>query len=66
MSMNGQFVKEHCKLCATICDKCAQECGMFKEEHCKKCADEYKKCANECRSMSNMLLTCAVKNSIII
>ena len=23
MSMNGQFIKEHCKLCATICDKCA-------------------------------------------
>ena len=54
MSMNGQFMKEHCKLCATICDKCAQECEMFKDDHCTKCAAECKKCANECRSMSNM------------
>jgi hypothetical protein len=54
MSMNGQFSKEHRKLCATICDKCAQECNMFKDEHCKRCADECRACANECGNMSNM------------
>jgi len=54
MSMNGQFTKEHCQLCATVCDKCAQECEMFKDDHCKKCAQECKKCATECKNMANM------------
>ncbi len=35
MAMNGQFAKDHCKLCATICDKCAQECKMVQDEHCQ-------------------------------
>lgn len=54
MSMNGQFAKEHCKMCATVCDKCAQECAMFKDEHCQKCANECRTCAYECRKMSGM------------
>lgn len=39
MSMSGQFSKEHCELCAKICEKCEQECAMFKDDHCQKCAD---------------------------
>ncbi len=35
MAMNAQFAKDHCKLCATICDKCAQECKMVQDEHCQ-------------------------------
>lgn len=54
MSMSGQFSKEHCGLCATICDKCAAECDMFKDDHCKKCADICRMCANECRKMAGM------------
>ncbi|MCW6076570.1 four-helix bundle copper-binding protein [Clostridium sporogenes] len=54
MSMDGEFTKEHCQLCATICDKCAQECEMFKDDHCQKCAQECHICANECRNMAGM------------
>lgn len=54
MSMNGQFVKEHCSMCATICDACAKECDMFKDEHCQKCANECRACSNECRKMTDM------------
>ncbi|MDR5587081.1 MULTISPECIES: four-helix bundle copper-binding protein [Clostridium] len=54
MSMNGKFAKEHCKMCATVCDTCAQECSMFKDDHCQKCAQECKTCADECRKMSGM------------
>jgi len=54
MAINGQFVKEHCNICAKICDACAQECSMFKDEHCQKCAQECHTCADECRRMSNM------------
>lgn len=41
-------------MCATICDKCSQECGMFKDEHCTKCAEECKKCADECKKMTGI------------
>ena len=54
MQMNGQFAKDHCRLCATVCEKCAQECDMFKYQHCLDCAIECRNCADECRKMSNM------------
>lgn len=54
MSMEGQFAKDHCKLCAAICQKCAQECEMFKDDHCQKCAQVCKECADECNKMSSM------------
>jgi hypothetical protein len=54
MSMDSKYAKEHCQMCATICDKCAQECQMFKDDHCQKCAQECQKCADECRKMAGM------------
>jgi len=54
MSMGGKFSKEHCQVCATICDKCAEECTMFKDDHCQKCADICRTCAEECRKMASM------------
>lgn len=54
MSMNAQFSKQHCKMCADVCDACAKECDMFTDDHCKKCADICRMCADECRKMSNM------------
>ncbi|QJW48244.1 four-helix bundle copper-binding protein [bacterium BFN5] len=54
MSMSGKFSKEHCELCAKICDTCAQECAMFKDEHCQKCAEVCRVCAQECRKMASM------------
>lgn len=54
MSMNGQYSKEHCALCAKIFETCAKECNMFKDEHCQKCAKECTSCAVECRNMSGM------------
>lgn len=54
MSMNGQFSKEHCALCAKICDSCAKECNMFKDDHCKTCAQACQDCADECRRMAGM------------
>lgn len=54
MSMNAQSHMQHCQLCATICDKCSQECEMFKDQHCQLCAIECKKCATECKNMASM------------
>jgi len=54
MSMGSQFTKDHCKLCAAICAKCAKECEMFKDDHCKKCANECNVCSTECNKMDSM------------
>lgn len=51
MAMDAQHSKELCKLCATICEKCANDCRMFKDDHCTKCADECANCARECNMM---------------
>lgn len=51
MSMDGQYSKEHCKLCATICDSCAQGCSQFADNHSQKCAEVCRQCADECRKM---------------
>ena len=54
MSSNSPFAKQHCALCATVCDACAQECAMFKDPHCQACAQECRACAQECRNMVGM------------
>ncbi len=54
MSINSRFAKDHCKMCATVCDTCTTLCNMFKDDHCQKCADICSICANECRSMVSM------------
>ncbi len=52
MSANARFAKQHCSLCAEVCDACAQDCNMFLDEHCQKCAQECSACAQECRNMA--------------
>ncbi len=54
MSMDAQYAKDLCKLCATICDKCSQECKMFKDDHCQKCAQVCQECATECNNMAGV------------
>ena len=54
MAMNGTFSKEHCELCAKVCEKCAEECAMFKDDHRQKCAEICRMCAEECRKMAAM------------
>ncbi|WP_444645081.1 four-helix bundle copper-binding protein [Caproiciproducens sp. R1] len=51
MAVDSCHAMELCKLCAMICNECAQECGAFKDDHCAKCAAECKKCVRECQSM---------------
>ncbi len=53
MSRNSSYAKALCKLCADICDACAQECGMHNDSHCPQCAQICRQCAQECRTMAN-------------
>jgi hypothetical protein len=41
MSMDRQFAKEFCNLCANICNACAQEVERHNVDHCKKYAQVY-------------------------
>ena len=52
MSMDSQFAKQFCNLCADICDACAQECERHNVDHCKRCAQACRSCSEECRRMA--------------
>jgi hypothetical protein len=53
MSMDGEFAKQICNLCADIYDACVQECRKHKEmDHCQQCAEACRLCAEVCRKMT--------------
>lgn len=53
MSMDSEFSKQFCNLCADICDACAKECERHTDmDHCQQCAQSCRKCADECRRMA--------------
>jgi len=41
---------EALKLCATICQKCGEECQKHDNDHCRKCAEVCLECAEACRN----------------
>ena len=48
MSLGSEYVKDILKLCATMCDACAEACSKSANEHCLECAEACTKCADEC------------------
>ena len=48
MSLGSEHIKEVCRLCAVICDACADECSKHNDPHCQETADMCRKCADEC------------------
>ena len=51
MSTNSDKAREYCRLCATFCRECAEECAKHNNDHCKPCAAACEKCAAECEAM---------------
>lgn len=51
MSLGSKKIEEICRLCASMCDTCAEECGKHQHDHCRTCADYCIKCADECEVM---------------
>ncbi len=51
MSLGSNKVKEIAKLCAAMCDDCAEECNKHNHDHCVECADACSKCADECKTI---------------
>ena len=54
MVRGGDNVAEVCRMCAAICDRCAEECEKHAahHEHCRICAEICRRCAEECRRMA--------------
>lgn len=49
LERNSPNVDIFYKLCAQMCQRCADECDKHKHfEHCNKCADACRKCAEMC------------------
>ncbi|MBK4738824.1 four-helix bundle copper-binding protein [Noviherbaspirillum pedocola] len=52
MARGSEHAKAICRLCADICQTCADECGKHQMSHCQECAAACKRCAEECRRMA--------------
>ena len=51
MSLGSDKVQEICRICAIMCDACADECSKHDHDHCRECAEACRKCADECEVM---------------
>lgn len=53
MSMDGEFAKQICNVCADSCNACAQECMKHSQmDHCQQGAEACRRCAEECCKIS--------------
>jgi hypothetical protein len=52
MARGSARAKDVCRVCAEICEACAQECAKHEADHCQRCAEACKACAAECRKMA--------------
>ena len=50
LARDSENSEKFLKLCADICDTCAEECKKHEHEHCKECARACEQCALLCRS----------------
>jgi hypothetical protein len=52
MSLGSESVKEICRVCSVVCEKCGEECSRHQTSHCQECAEVCKQCAAECIKMA--------------
>jgi hypothetical protein len=52
MAGGSDYAGAACRLCAEICDACAQECARHDVDHCQQCAEACRRCAQACRAMA--------------
>jgi hypothetical protein len=50
LSRDSENADKYLKLCADLCDICADECKKHTYEHCKECARACSSCAALCRT----------------
>lgn len=52
MSLGSSRAEDFCRLCAELCQACAEECAKHDNEHCRECAEACRLCAEECLHMA--------------
>lgn len=52
MARGSEMAPEFCRMCAHICDACADECEKHGMEECRLCAEACRRCADECRKVA--------------
>lgn len=52
MTRQSPFVVEILRLCADICERCADESSRHKQTHCQECIDACRSAAMACRLIS--------------
>ena len=51
MARQSPHVSDICRLCAQICQACADECSKHSHDHCQTCAAACQQCAMSCNIM---------------
>lgn len=51
MGRDSENARAFCRVCADICETCADECARHGMDHCQACAKACELCARECRQM---------------
>ncbi|WP_391570438.1 four-helix bundle copper-binding protein [Pseudobythopirellula maris] len=52
MAIGGKHAGAFCKLCAEVCQYCADQCGAHDHDHCQKCAESCRRCAESCQAVA--------------
>jgi hypothetical protein len=52
MARGSDFARDLCRLCATVCTACGDECAKHPMDHCQACAQACRACADACRRMA--------------
>ena len=55
MSLGSNKAKQICRICADLCEACANECGKHQHGHCQECAKACKECASICSTMDGVI-----------
>jgi len=53
-SRGSKSLGEVTRICAHICNACADECEKFLDDDMQRCAEQCRRCAEECRSYANV------------
>lgn len=48
VTSHSQFTSSYLKMCAEVCNACADECSKHDHQHCQECAEACRKCAEAC------------------
>ncbi len=52
MARGSEYARDVCRICASVCEACADECARHDTDHCQRCAEACRRCAHECKGVA--------------